>query len=71
VLVPFRPLLNLFCALTGSVFPFDAETLEALYPSPDDYTDPYVKRLEWLVHRRFLLPEDGEVLRSRAIAGAP
>jgi hypothetical protein len=67
----FRPLLGLFCALTGSVFPFDAETLAALYPSADDYVTPYERRLDWLVHRRFLLPDDAEALRAAAQAGAP
>jgi hypothetical protein len=71
ILAAFRPLFALFCALTGSVFPFDAETLAALYPAPDDYVTPYERRLDWLVRRRFLLPEDAEVLRAAAIAGAP
>jgi hypothetical protein len=71
LLEPFRPLLNLFCVLTGSVFPFDAATLHALYPTRDDYVEAYEKRLDRLVHRRFLLPEDAETLRNAAIAGAP
>jgi hypothetical protein len=71
LLQPFRPLLGLFCALTGSVFPFDEAMLDALYPSAAAYVDAYGKRLDWLVHRRFLLPEDAETLRNAAIAGAP
>jgi hypothetical protein len=71
LLVPFRPLLNLFCVLTGSVFPFDEATLDALYPTPNDYVKAYGKKLNLLVHRRFLLPEDAETLRNAAIAGAP
>ena len=71
LLVPFRPLLGLFCALTGSVFPFDDATLAALYPTRDDYVNAYGKRLDWLVKRRFLLPEDADVLRSAAMASAP
>ena len=30
-----------------------------------------MKKLNLLVHRRFLLPEDAETLRNAAIAGAP
>ncbi len=71
ILESSRPLLNLFCALTGSVFPFDSATLDALYPTPDDYLDAYLKQLKRLVHRRFLLPEDAAILRAAAIAGAP
>jgi len=71
LLQPFRPLLNLFCVLTGSVFPFDEATLDALYPTPEDYVQAYGKKLDGLVHRRFLLPEDAETLRNASIAGAP
>ena len=35
ILQPAIPLLNLFCVLSGSVFPFDEATLASLYPSAE------------------------------------
>jgi hypothetical protein len=58
------PLLNLFCSLAGSVFPFDAETLAELYPKPERFEARYRQRLRNLVARRFLLEEDAAKLEA-------
>ncbi len=71
ILEPSRPLLNLFCVLTGSVFPFDSATLAELYPTRRSFLKPYQQRLDQLVHKRFLLPEDAALLHAAAVAGAP
>ena len=51
---------------SGAVTDFDSATLNALYPSRGRYTRPYVKRVNALLDRRFLLPADAEALRERA-----
>jgi hypothetical protein len=63
-----RGLLNLFCVLTGSVFPFDSATLDTLYPSRGHYLGPYQRRLSQLVRQRFLLTPDARTLRRAAVA---
>ncbi|MEN8159108.1 MAG: alpha/beta hydrolase domain-containing protein [Myxococcota bacterium] len=71
ILVPAIPLLDLFCRLTGSVFPFDAETLAELYPSGRRYEKRYRQRLVNLVARRHLLPEDAAKLEAALQAPVP
>jgi len=68
---PFIVLLDLFCRLSGSVFPFDEATLAGLYPSRSRYLDRYEQKLHVLVQRRFLLPEDAEKLRQAAAEDLP
>jgi hypothetical protein len=71
ILVPALPLLNLFCNLAGSVFPFDAETLAELYPKRRRFERRYRERLERLVQKRFLLEEDAEKLEDALVAPGP
>jgi len=71
ILVPALPLLNLFCNLAGSVFPFDAETLAELYPKRKRFERSYRDRLERLVEKRFLLEEDAEKLEDALVASSP
>ena len=71
VLVPALPLLNLFCNLAGSVFPFDADTLAELYPKRKRFERRYRERLERLVDKRFLLEEDAEQLEAALVAPSP
>ena len=68
---PFIGLLDLFCRLSGSVFPFDEATLAELYPSRSRYLDRYEQKLHVLVQRRFLLAEDAEKLRQAAAEDLP
>lgn len=64
ILRPALPLLNLFCNLAGSVFPFDAATLAELYPSGERFAKRYRQQLRNLVARRFLLEEDAAQLEA-------
>ena len=70
LLQPSGPLLNLFCVLSGSVFPFDEATLDALYPTPGG---TWMRtRSSWLCSCTALPALRGrEDLRNAAIAGAP
>jgi hypothetical protein len=68
ILIGVIPLLELFCNLTGSVFPFDEETLEELYPSARRYEKRYQQILVNLVARRHLLPEDAAKLEEALVA---
>jgi hypothetical protein len=70
LLEPVIPLLNLFCVLSGSVFPFDEATLASLYPSPERFVARYRQRLGVLLRRRFLLPEDARKLDEALVAPA-
>ena len=54
----FSALGNLFCVLSGAVFPFDAKTLGDLYASPEDYIDKINRSAIDLIAARFLLSED-------------
>jgi hypothetical protein len=49
---------NLACRLSGSVEPFDAGTLDGLYPKMEDYLVPIEASSQALIDARFLLPED-------------
>lgn len=71
-LLPFIPanLANLFCFLTGTTTPFSDSLLELLYPTRDDFLDPYFAATDALVEARFLLPEDAQFLKSRAVPEA-
>jgi hypothetical protein len=64
ILQPALPLLNLFCNLAGSIFPFDEATLAALYPSQAKFVQRYRQYLRNLVARRYLLEEDAEKLEA-------
>ena len=71
ILQPAIPLLNLFCVLSGSVFPFDDATLAALYPSHERFVARYRQRLVRLLWQRFLLWEDARKLEAALLAPAP
>jgi hypothetical protein len=71
ILIGVIPLLELFCNLTGSVFPFDDETLQELYPSAKRYEKRYRQQLVNLVARRHLLPEDAAKLEAALVAPVP
>ncbi len=57
---------GLVCRLSGAVTRFDDDTLRQLYPSRGRYTRPYVRRVDKLVKRRFLLEPEAEALREAA-----
>ncbi len=63
---PVGGLAELFCRLSGAVVAFEAEQLEALYPTREDFLTPYEARADALVDARFLLPEDAETLKTIA-----
>jgi hypothetical protein len=71
ILQPAIPLLNLFCALAGSVAPFDAATLASLYPSGDHYVARYRHRLIQLLARRTLLWQDALTLDAALVPPVP
>ncbi len=72
VVTPGLPaLLGLFCALTGSVTPFDPAVLDELYPNHGRYVNQYNRAVNELVRTRFLLPPDAKKLRTRAAQGTP
>jgi Alpha/beta hydrolase domain len=71
ILLPALPLLNLFCVLSGSVFPFDDATLASLYPSADHFVARYRHRLIQLLWQRFLLWEDAKKLDEALVPPVP
>jgi hypothetical protein len=71
ILQPAIPLLNLFCALSGSVFPLDPATLAELYPSGDHYVARYRHRLIQLLARRYLLWPDALKLDAALVPPVP
>ena len=71
ILQPAIPLLNLFCVLSGSVFPFDEATLASLYPSGEKYAARYRHRLFALLWQRFLLWEDAKKLSEALVPPVP
>jgi hypothetical protein len=71
ILRPALPLLNLFCNLSGSVFPFDAATLAELYPSETRFLKRYLQQLRNLVARRYLLEEDAAKLEAALASPSP
>jgi hypothetical protein len=71
ILQPALPLLNLFCVLSGSVFPFDEATLASLYPSGERYVARYRQRLLLLLLQRHLLLEDAKKLDAALVPPVP
>jgi len=71
LLLPALPLLNLFCNLAGSVFPFDEATLAELYPSERRFEQRYRQLVRNLVARRYLLAEDAARLEAALDAPGP
>ncbi len=61
-----QPIGGLVCRLSGAVTDFDNITLNALYPTRGLFTRPYARRVNALLVRRFLMPEDAETLREAA-----
>jgi hypothetical protein len=57
---PLILLGNLFCFLSGTVEPFDQQTLDALYPQPYLYVADVKEAALDLVDQRFLLLEDAK-----------
>ncbi|MBM4385483.1 MAG: hypothetical protein FJ091_19180 [Deltaproteobacteria bacterium] len=60
-----QPIGGLVCRLSGAVTPFSQAQLRALYPTHGRFWRPYLRRLNRLIERRFLLPEDAAKLRAR------
>ncbi|MFQ5512107.1 MAG: alpha/beta hydrolase domain-containing protein [Candidatus Krumholzibacteriia bacterium] len=54
---------NLFCIRSGTVTPFDLQTLETLYEGGDDFAAQTKQRIEALMTAGFLLAEDAAKLR--------
>lgn len=50
----------------NAVLPFDQQTIETLYPQPDDYLTKFEAATNVLVRDGFLLPEDGAKLIKAA-----
>jgi hypothetical protein len=71
ILQPAIPLLNLFCVLSGSVFPFDEATLAELYPSGEQYAARYRRRLLVLLLQRYLLLPDARKLDAALVPPVP
>ncbi len=63
-------LANFFCFLTGTTTPFSESLLELLYPTRNNFVDPYFAATDALVEARFLLPEDAALLKARAVPEA-
>ena len=60
---------DLFCPLTGTQAPFDAEKLAARYPLVDDYVQAVEAAVRASVEAGFLLAEDGAALVESARRG--
>lgn len=71
ILQPAIPLLNLFCVLSGSVFPLDEATLAELYPSGEHYVTRYRHRLFALLLQRYLLLPDALKLDAALVPPVP
>ena len=66
-LPPFLiPIANLACRLSGTVTPFDDETLHELYPNHGTYVSQVVRAANDLSRDGFLLPKDRNLLVVRA-----
>jgi hypothetical protein len=57
---------NLACRLSGSVFPFDSETLDELYRNHGDYVNQVVKSSRSLYDQGLLLRRDAQTIRREA-----
>ncbi|MEO8605150.1 MAG: alpha/beta hydrolase domain-containing protein [bacterium] len=55
-----------FCAIFGTTVPFDAEKLQALYPTHADYVAAVVSSTDAAVDAGFVLPPDGELIKTFA-----
>ncbi len=62
------PLANLACALSGSVFPFDAATQRELYPNHGSYVSQVQHAANELQRAGLLLPKDAQGIRQAAAA---
>jgi hypothetical protein len=60
-----QPVGALVCRLSGAVTPFSQAQLRTLYPTHGRLWRPYLRRLNGLIERRLLLPEDADKLRAR------
>jgi hypothetical protein len=67
---PLDQLGLLICRLSGSVFPFDAGTLAALYGNHGAYVSQIAERAIALRQQRFLLDEELELLIEEAAESA-
>jgi hypothetical protein len=66
-LPPFLiPIANLACRLSGTVSPFDDETLAQLYPNHGVYVSQIAQRTNALLRERFLLSKDASKLKTAA-----
>jgi hypothetical protein len=66
-LPPFLSLIgNLSCFLGSSVFPFDSETLDDLYPNHDSYVEAVSESVNDLLRGGFLLNKDARTLKKAA-----
>jgi hypothetical protein len=66
-----RPLLNLFCVLSGTNLEFDQATLDELYPRPSSYLSQFVQATNGLKQDGFLLSHDTKKLFKEAILNGP
>jgi hypothetical protein len=62
------PLANLACVLSGSVFPFDAPTLDSLYPNHGSYVSQVEHAANALERQGLLLAKDSQAIRTAAAA---
>jgi hypothetical protein len=66
-LPPFlRGIANLACRLSGTVTPFDDETLDTLYPNHGTYVSQVMEVTNELRNQRFLLAKDAMKIRTEA-----
>ena len=57
-----------FCGLFGTTVPFDAATLQSLYPTHDKYVRAISRATKRAVRRGFLLPVDADAIVAAAEA---
>ncbi len=55
-----------FCFIFGTTVPFDAATLEALYPTHQDYVSAVSEATDQAVQAGFILEPDGELIKQAA-----
>ncbi len=55
-----------FCFLFGTTALFDDTTLSMLYPSQEAYIDAIDTATDRAVEARFILPPDGELIKTQA-----
>ncbi len=59
-----------FCSLFGTTVPFDAATLQSLYPDHDAYVTAVKRSATSAVRRGFLLRTDAQAIVAAAAASA-